>query len=341
MESSSGRTAISQDGTTWSEPAPGPSNSGAGAGFGGPLLGVAHDRVVALTSDDTGIAIQIGVLGPGGVSWQAIGPADQFAGTGASALATSGGDAIVLGYDRRSLEPRTWVSSTGLDWHRLSPSDATFGGGVPGLVAVGSRAFVALGWYASEGGDVRARPWSSTDGLAWSRAETDVLGQLPDPPFEACPAATPTTAAELLAMATAYPSMPRAAWPLCFGDRELSIEGYVQGCGGCGGASAYTGSPGWLLDPLGYAAFWLTDQAVALASGGVGLLGVQVDPRHPVTIPGEGTHVRITGHFDDPAADACRLVPTPGAIVPLPPAARTTAICRQQLVATRIEVLKG
>ena len=61
-----------------------------------------------------------------------------------------------------------------------------------------------------------------------------------------------------------------------------------------------------------------------------------IDPAHPLAIPPVGTHVELTGHFDDPAAATCRMVPLPGAIGPVVPQARTVALCRQAFVATAI-----
>ena len=70
---------------------------------------------------------------------------------------------------------------------------------------------------------------------------------MPGFPSEPCPATDPTEAAQLIAMAGSYPTIPEAAWTLCFQNRELVLRGYVGDCGGCGGTTSYVSRPDWLL----------------------------------------------------------------------------------------------
>ena len=270
------------------------------------------------------------------LEWESAGLPNQDGSLGLTGLATGRLGALVLGFDRSTLRPISWVARDGRAWQRADLEGSAFGGGVPSVTAVGDESFVALGWNVSEEGDAAARAWTSIDGLAWSRTETDALGVLPDPPTVPCPGSDPTDAAELVAMTDAHPSMPRAVWPSCFGDRELTLDAYVALCDGCGGVSPYEGVPAWLLDPLGYADFWLAGQA-----GSMGLdptfIAVKIDPDHPVDEPRAGAHVRVTGHFDDPASATCRLIPFER--VELPPAGVSVATCRQQFVVTRLTVL--
>ncbi len=253
-----------------------------------------------------------------------------------TALATGPLGALVLGFDRETLRPITWVSSDGWSWSRADLDEGAFGGGVPTLAAVGDHAFVVLGWYGNEGGNVVARPWTSTDGLRWEGSQPEQLGVLPGLPSGPC-LADPTEAAQLIAMAGSYPTIPEAKWTFCFGDRELVLRGYVADCGGCGGETPYVGIPEWLLSPLGYAQFWLLGAPPSQEGGGLSI-SVQIDPRHPVSVPDVGAHVRVTGHFDDPAAQQCRLIPTIAGAA-LPPAGATIATCRHQFVVTAIKVL--
>jgi hypothetical protein len=133
--------------------------------------------------------------------------------------------------------------------------------------------------------------------------------------------------------------MDRSDAVRCFGHDALTIEGFVTGCGGCGGTSAVAGSPSWLLDPLGYSAFWLAGAVVPASTGGGGF-GVWIDPAHPIAIPAAGTHVFLTGHFDDPAAATCQLVPLVRLSVPLPNPGDAVATCRRSFVASKIRAVK-
>jgi hypothetical protein len=270
------------------------------------------------------------------ISWTAIDPGFNDT-VNVSAFATGPLGAMVLGFDRRTLRPIAWASRDGKAWRRNDLDPTAFGGGVPDVVAVGERSFVALGWDVSEAGETRAHAWSSPDGLSWSSVENGSLGRVPELPSGGCPSSDPTSVAELRPLSRAHPSSPRALWPICFGHRELHLEGYVVECEGCGGAcGGETGSPAWLLEPCGYARFWLWSKRT---TGGPSpdSLAVQVDPAYPVATPRGGAHVRITGHFDDPAATTCRLVVE--GVGALQPAGEAIAGCQQQFVVTSVKIL--
>ena len=131
--------------------------------------------------------------------------------------------------------------------------------------------------------------------------------------------------------------MAPSLWPACFGNATLQITGYVAECG-CGGVTNSQGRPAWLIDSLGFAPFYLAP-AVVQAETGPGGFGFRIDPAHPVTVPAPGTHVEVSGHFDDPAAATCRVFPNPGAIGPVLPNAQTIAICRQAFVVSTLRTL--
>lgn len=330
------RSAITTDGMTWSDLGPLP-----GGVFGGFVAAAAMGSdVLAILNGERGALVWRGsVAGPPSrptLTWQDAGTNVTPEAATLTALATGPLGALVLGFDRKTLRPITWVSAEGSTWHRSDLDEGAFGGGVPAIAAVGDHAFVVLGWYGNEGGNVVARPWTSTDGLRWEGSQPEQLGVLPGLPSGPC-LADPTEAAQLIAMAGSYPTIPEAKWTFCFGDRELVLRGYVGDCGGCGGETPYVGTPAWLLEPLGYAQFWLLGTPPSQEGRGLSI-SVQIDPRHPVSVPDVGAHVRITGHFDDPAAQQCRLVPTIAGAA-LPPAGATIATCRHQFVVTAIKVL--
>jgi hypothetical protein len=254
------------------------------------------------------------------------------------AVGPTGG--VVIGFDRATLRPVSWTGGPGGVWQPSDPDEKLFSGGAPGLVAVGKDVIVALGMESKEPGVARARPWTSVDGRHWNRVDTDGLGAFPPPPSHPCPTSAPREARSLLDMAGSYPASFGALWPRCFSNRELSIRGYVRVCDGCGGASTDVGRPAWLLDSLGYAAFWLAADRSQEGSPG-NAIAVQIDPKHPVRVPRARAHVRITGHFDDAASSTCRMVPDISVISQLAPPAVAIETCRREFVVTSIKVLAG
>jgi hypothetical protein len=244
---------------------------------------------------------------------------------------------VVLGFDRETLRAASWSSRDGSPWRQSNLDAATFDGGAPALLAAGEQVFLALASEVNELGDARTRAWTSLDGALWTRADTDALGAFPPPPSAPCPETTSVNASDLLSLASTYPGTFGAVWPRCFGDERLSIKGDVRRCEGCGGTTAYSSRPGWLIDSLGYAAFWLTGSGAEEGSS----ITVQVDPRNPVPIPPSGAHVRITGHFDDAASSTCRLIPHISVIAELAPPGIAIETCRRTFVVTSVKVLTG
>jgi hypothetical protein len=78
----------------------------------------------------------------------------------------------------------------------------------------------------------------------------------------------------------------------CYGDTQLVLEGTVDTpC--CGYVGAYRFEPGWLAVPTPRVFFH--DH----------YLGLRFNPATGLPLPERGDVVRVTGHFDDPAAASC------------------------------------
>ncbi len=331
--------SFSTDGRTWRDLA---ADAGSPFGQDGPLLVAAVGSTLVVVRYGANSALEVfsadldATPGAGPVSWRHDASTDGvFAGAGGSAIVASSGGVIVLGYERSTLTPIAWTSPDGIAWHRTTLDPATFGGGVPaiaaGSAASGTSAFVAIGSRTTDAGDVRPQAWRSDDGTAWTAADGDLLGTPVAPPTGPCPATTPTTVDGLLAMSAPL-------WPACFGATTLSVRGYVADCGGCGGTTDQVATPSWLIDPLGFAPFWLSPSVVPAASGG-GPFPVRIDASHALTFPPVNTHVEVTGHFDDPAATTCRVSPTAGVFGAVVPPTLSIARCRQAFVATAIRTI--
>ena len=87
----------------------------------------------------------------------------------------------------------------------------------------------------------------------------------------------------------------------CYSDRQVTVEG-VLGCGGCGGTIGGTFSPEWLAYPAGFDFLSVEPQDY------IGPLSLRWPPDGPERPdePGVAPILRVTGHFDDPAAAECR-----------------------------------
>jgi len=177
----------SPDGVAWSR-VPDP-----GGVFGGPGWQGMHAATaggpgwVAVGHDDSGEDWNAAVwTSPDGLAWTRV-PHDEalFGGQNDQEMfgvAAAGPGLVAVGVDDES--PAAWVSADGLVWQKV-PSDrfssspefadadkvlrsVTAGG--PGLVAVGS-----IGFYseATDGDDLDAAVWVSSDGLTWVLVSED------------------------------------------------------------------------------------------------------------------------------------------------------------------------
>jgi hypothetical protein len=82
----------------------------------------------------------------------------------------------------------------------------------------------------------------------------------------------------------------------CYGRDEIAVTGIVDTpC--CGYVGPYLFRPVWLAHP---------DAPAFLHAGGFGGFGFRHDPAIELEVPERGDVVRVTGHFEDPAAVTCR-----------------------------------
>ncbi len=114
----------------------------------------------------------------------------------------------------------------------------------------------------------------------------------------------------------------------CHANDELVLEG--RWIAGSGGIVPWTGEPAWLVMPS-------FDRALAPADGGqpfpfVTAPDIPVDPEQF-----GAAEVRITGHFDDPAANVC--VIQAGEPLADQPAESVRTYCRERFVVTFVEIL--
>jgi hypothetical protein len=116
---------------------------------------------------------------------------------------------------------------------------------------------------------------------------------------------------------------------ICFGDRELSFTAYWPELppGDRGGACPDSGTDvEWLLCP-----FFGPIVTASETDGAFDGLRVSINPQSEVVMPERGVWLRITGHFDDPAAERCG----EAAALDIDPIG-AVFLCRLEFVATAI-----
>ena len=89
-----------------------------------------------------------------------------------------------------------------------------------------------------------------------------------------------------------------------------------------------------------YTPEWLAGPAPAQFAGPGGAIGFHAAPDSDLEVPERGDVVRVTGHFEDPAATSCRASPADGQEEPVevPQPARVVLDCRATFVWTDYEV---
>jgi hypothetical protein len=140
----------------------------------------------------------------------------------------------------------------------------------------------------------------------------------------------PTDISTLIDMQSTGPLDPGVDPVACYGDAPLSFDATWLG----GGVADCPSAP----EPA-----WLACSAFSLQAPGdtrkVGApsLSVAVEPSASLSIPAEPyPQVRVTGHFDDPAAQTCRETQLGGGAETLAPAAETIGRCRRTFVVTEV-----
>jgi hypothetical protein len=138
-----------------------------------------------------------------------------------------------------------------------------------------------------------------------------------------CPAAEP----DLLAL-TKLTAWERLA---CFGGRPLTVTG-TWGCPYCDGTTGGTYEPIWLANPLNFA-------LLSVRFGVANPIGLRFPPESGLQFPTVGGSIlRVSGHFNDPAATTC-VISWMGYEEVEPLAGTAELYCREQFVVDSYEVV--
>ena len=124
----------------------------------------------------------------------------------------------------------------------------------------------------------------------------------------------------------------------CYGDRQVTFEG-VLSCGGCGGLAPGTFTPQWLAFPM------YSDVISVEPQDFIGPMDLHWSPEGPErpNTDGFAPILRVTGHFDDPAAESCSMVfmsgPASGIVESEVDPAISELFCRTNFVVDSFEVI--
>jgi len=320
----------SRDGTTW-EPVSSPTGTGHLVIAG--LLQVGSNLVAITCNEGPDGACNVstgrleGSAGSLAIHWQTDAAATQeLHGYKPTAITGATSRGFIFGYDLATYDRVALSSDDGLSWTRTTLAADSFGGGMPNLIAAGNSAVVGLGWTDSTPAGIGRDLWRSPDGTAWSLASAPLVPPAPEVPGGTCPTA-PTTVQQLADI-----GFVKAA--ACYGNQSLTLRGYSSNCGGCGGTGFPRLIPDWMAAAYSYGAWYISPQNTKTAPEGA-RLAVNLLPSADLAPPGEGVPVTITGHFDDPASQDCRIVPfVLGS--ELPPTSDAIARCQRSFVVTSI-----
>lgn len=238
-------------------------------------------------------------------------------------LTGDGTTAYAFGYRPASSGPAIW-STDGSAWRRVRvPNPIPFGAAAY-LGAVGPEGLVVIGSQSSVAGESPVMWHLRPDGR-WIREPEPIIPAVADPSPEAC-GPLPSSAIEFAALSPTW-------GPICFGDEPMTFTAWAAPCDWCPREPLPTPTGTWLMEvpatmllrPV-VGAPWPYNEAV-------------IQPGLEISSGLSGKWVRVTGHYDDPAAAACAYPPDPGNYYNPPEAAVT--YCRQRFVVTALKLVDG
>lgn len=311
------RSAGSADGLTWTSQPVGPS------GVIADVVGVG-DALVAVATEPPSVTPRVwtGSMESGTVSWSQQ-PPPAFSGGSIAALASDGQRVIAVGWQRSTLEPAVWFTD-GKEWQRARLPAGAFDDGHTTLVAANAHAVVAVALRPTLQADDPVFWWAGPP-MAWQRTSVPGVTPLGEPTRQGCP----TPPDDILA----FPALPTAKAIACFGGTSLTFTAWAALCADCTSYAPGRYAPGWLIGP--------GSSRITLSPDSLGELNIDVQLARTLPLNrGWASHwVRVTGHYDDPAASTCRYTPDPlSSDVPLFPA-ETVRQCRTSFVVTQVTVV--
>jgi len=289
------------------------------------LVGVAGaaDRLVALNAVAAGVQPWVGTVADGTLTWRQD---DASTGAFTNAVVTSLAGTltpIAMGYDRASDAP-LWWSNDAAGWHphRLPSS---FGGpAVTGAANAGT--VVLIGQRSSILGSTP---------VMWSGQEDSTLHPESEPLIPAVPDLSAADCSrysrDLLELMTQRSQIQVH----CFGNAPVTFTVHVPTCDECmGDPGDEPWTPAWLM-------LSKPDRYLHMAPVSSDDYGWFDGILAPGVRAGDWEHrwVRVTGHFDDPAARTCQMHSSPGGDFGFASRQQVIDGCREVFVVTSVTVL--
>jgi len=259
------------------------------------LFGVAvvHDAVVATgLAEDGRMRAWNGRIVDGSLALSAAPQQESaFEGAVVTRLVADRDRAYALGYERDGGASRAWTSAGGI-WHALALPENGFGG-VPRVAAGGAQGVVVAGLRV---GMLASSPvfWHLGPDASWRSEATPILPAIADPDPADCPP-PPATAFDFMVLEAGVAVA-------CFGDASMTFSAWSGACDGCwGGEPPRRPGPDWLWSPWPHLLLLPSEGTVDTGWWRLGALHPDLRWREAWS----DTWLRVTGHFDDPAAQRC------------------------------------
>jgi hypothetical protein len=247
-----------------------------------------------------------------------------FSGAVVTTLVSDGRRAVAFGWDRGTERPLAWIRD-GSSWTR-SPLPDGFGG-IPRIAAAGPTGVVVVGYRPTSRGQNPVL-WHLEGDSSWAPEPAPILPELEDPGTDQC-GPPPSTAVDFVVL-------DHAAAVGCLGAAPVTFRAWSVRCFDCFGPAYGSGTPAWLATP---GANQLALSPIETTEGYWS--SVVLDPAVPRDPSWAGAWLEVTGHFDDPGAQACRL--TLSTDDELYYSGRQSIVdgCRQQFVVTAVTPVGG
>ncbi|HEY7527106.1 MAG TPA: hypothetical protein VIA82_09780 [Candidatus Limnocylindria bacterium] len=247
---------------------------------------------------------------------------EAFAGSVLTSL-SGGTAAIATGWARDSETPLWWsLGPAGWQRHELPPSF----GGLPRVAAASTDGYVIVGTGA---GSLHQNPilWKSTGSSELQPERRPFLGG----GASLGPASCAHYSGDLLDMMM----NSGLAYAECRGNAPIAFRGYVVLCQGCGPVTpAEPNQASWLAQPDPRR----TLRLAPIHTSDLGSLETVLAPGIAVRSAWANQWVNVVGHFDDPAAESCRIAPATFDEVGYPGRDEIIRECRARFVVTEVRL---
>jgi hypothetical protein len=312
-------SAFSADGLSWFS---------AGDGPDGVSLRLAdlEGRAFAIDLDRETLAARVwgGIIARGRLGWQRLDQSDHFfANAVVTQLVSDGKYLYAFGWERSTEEPLVWTGD-GAEWTR-SPLPNAFGG-FPLKAAAGRNGIVAIGYRSTLRGD-NPIAWHRTAAGGWLPESNPMLAVVQDPAGADCPA--------LPADFLEFSVVDAAGVVACHGDAPITLEGVSVRCEGCAWSADGDPQPAWLMDPYTNVLYM---SPVKTDSGWQTTL--TLGPSLTLDPAWMDQRLRVTGHYDDPAALTCHQDVNADSVEWWTGQQAIINQCRQTFVVTDVTVLQ-